>query len=181
MDIEGDVLILDPDRPRKRIPLVNFDKQITREQEKYESEDINMHQELLLEPNIDAIRKRKQFLVVDFDKQIGREERKHIDDDEYYVNNLEFGEMRANDPADRKVVVHDFGKKEDRFKIDMRRELGLEPDEIIIDNKLPEKKIKGYVNMEKDTVERFPDKINKDPFYNDQPLTELNIDIDKAL
>ena len=35
--------------------------------------------------------------------------------------------------------------------------------------------------MDKDNVERFPEKLNKDPFYNDQPLTELNIDINKAI
>ncbi|CDW74037.1 UNKNOWN [Stylonychia lemnae] len=181
MDIEGDVLILDPDKIRKRVPGVDFEKQIPREAEKYESEDINMHQELILEPNIDVIRKRKQFLVVDFDKQVGREERKHIDDDEYYVNNLSYGEIRPNDPADKKVVAYDFGKKEERFKIDMRRELGLEPDEVIIEPQLLDKKVKGNVNMDKDKVERFPDKVSKDPFYNDQPLTELNIDIDKAI
>ena len=56
------------------------------------------------------IRKRKQFLVVDFDKQIGREEKKHVDDEEVYVHNLEFNEPRANDPAERKIVAHDFGK-----------------------------------------------------------------------
>ena len=47
---------------------------------------------MILEPNIDVIRKRKVNFV-DFDKQIGREEKKHLDDDEYYVNNLEYKEI----------------------------------------------------------------------------------------
>lgn len=105
--------------------------------------------------------------MVDFDKQVGREEKKHVDDEEYYVHNLSFREIRANDPADKKVVVHDFGKQEERFKVDMRRQMDMEPDELVIDNKLPDKKIKGNVNMAKDAVDRFPDKINKDPFYAD--------------
>lgn len=29
--------------------------------------------------------------------------------------------------------------------------------------------------------ERFPIKLHKDPFYEDQPITDLNIDLDKAI
>eukprot|EP00347_Sterkiella_histriomuscorum_P001067 403373456 len=176
-DIEGDVLILDPQKPLPHLPDINFDKQLGREEEKFDSEDINMHQELILEPNIDAIRKKKQFYV-DFDKQIGRVdlEKKHIDDDEVFVHNLSFREIRANDPADKKIVVHDFGKQESRFKEDEKlqrlRDMDIQPDELIIENDLPAKRVKGNVQMDKDTVERFPVKINKDPFYNDQPLTD---------
>lgn len=49
----------------------------------------------------------------------------------------------------------------------MRRELGIEHDELIIENKIPEKNIKGNVDMGK-KEERFPQKTNsKDPFYED--------------
>ena len=42
-DIEGDVLVLDPDKPKKRLPDYQFDKQIGRGEDKMELEDINMH------------------------------------------------------------------------------------------------------------------------------------------
>ena len=151
-----------------------------REEEKLDSEDLNHHQELILEPNIDAVRKRQQFLV-DMNRQVGREEKKHVDDEEVYVHNLSFREVRPKDPAEKKVAAHDFGRREERFKPDFRREYEFEPDEVILDQKLPEKKIKGAVEMGKDKEERFPQKLNKDPFYEDQPLTELKIDVDNAL
>jgi len=66
------------------------------------------------------------------------------------VHNMSFREMRANNPAEKKVIGHDFGKKEERFKTDLRRDLDLEPDEVIIDHKLPDKKIKGAVDFGKD-------------------------------
>lgn len=58
-DIEGDVLILDPEKPKPHLPNIDFNKQRPREEEKYDSEDVNLHSELILEPNIDVIRKRK--------------------------------------------------------------------------------------------------------------------------
>ena len=64
--------------------------------------------------------------MVDFDKQIGREEKKHIDDDEYYVNNLDFQNPRPYDPSEKRVIGHDFGKKEDRFKTDFRKEFDIQ-------------------------------------------------------
>ena len=158
------------------MPNIKFDKQTGREEEKFDTEDAFAQPELLLEPNIDVIRKRKQFLVVNFDKQIGREEKKHVDDEEVYVNNLEYDEPRAKDPAERKIVAHDFGKQEERFKSNqMLIDSDLVADELIIETKLPERKIKGFVNMDKDKVERFPIKINKDPFYDDQPITDMHI------
>ena len=57
----------------------------------------------------------------------------------------------------------------------MFKEADLVADELIIESKLPERKIKGFVDMEKDKGERFPVKLNKDPFYDDQPITDLNI------
>jgi hypothetical protein len=41
--MEGDVLILDPSKPGKRLPDINFDKQKGREEEKFMTEDINHH------------------------------------------------------------------------------------------------------------------------------------------
>ena len=122
-DLEGDVLILDPNKPGKRLPEIRFERQIGREEEKIQLEDANNHEELIVEPNIDVIRKRKIFLV-DFDKQTGREEQKHVDDDEYYVNNLEYKEVP--DPSQPRAIAHDFGKAPDRFNSDLLAELGIE-------------------------------------------------------
>lgn len=48
----------------------------------------------------------------------------------------------------------------------MKREMDLENDEIIIENVLPHRTVKNIMTMEKGS-ERFPIKINKDPFYDD--------------
>ena len=46
---------------------------------------------------------------------------------------------------------------------------------------MPEKKVKGYVMMGKGE-ERFPEKVgNKDPFWEEQPITEGFVDLDKAI
>lgn len=66
------------------------------------------------------------------------------------MHNLSFREPQPNDPGLKKIVAHDFGKQEDRFKVDLRREMDLLPDEVVIDNKLPDKKIKGNVDIGRD-------------------------------
>ncbi len=78
------------------------------------------------------------------------------------------------------MIAHDFGKGGDRFPENFKKQLDLDEDVLVIEPELPKRTIKGYVNMDKGE-ERFPDKPNKDPFYDEQPLTELNIDVDKAL
>ena len=72
MDKDGDVLILDPEKPGKRLPDIIFDKQIGRKEEFKAEDDIAGKEELILEPNIDVIRRRQTYLVTDFSKQIGR-------------------------------------------------------------------------------------------------------------
>jgi len=54
-----------------------------------------------------------------------------------------------------KVKALDFGKQPERWKSDWRKELGIEQDELIIDNKLPEKPAKSVIKMDKG-AERFP-------------------------
>mmetsp|Transcript_22576 Transcript_22576/g.21753 ORF Transcript_22576/g.21753 Transcript_22576/m.21753 type:complete len:98 (+) Transcript_22576:490-783(+) len=58
--------------------------------------------------------------------------------------------------------------------------MDLEDDELIIENKAPERPMKNVIRFDKYS-ERFQEVLNKDPFYDEQPLTELNIDIDKAM
>ncbi len=88
-DVDGDVLILDPEKPKPHMPNINFDKQVPREVEKVDHEDANNGEELMLEPNIDAVKKRVPNLV-NMEKQKGREEAKKLDDDEYFVQDFEF-------------------------------------------------------------------------------------------
>ena len=45
---------------------------------------------------------------------------------------------------------------------------------------MPERKIKGTVMMDKGE-ERFKEKLNLDPFYEDQPINELDNDVLKAM
>ncbi len=118
-------------------------------------------------------------MFVQMDKQVGREEKKHIDDDEYYINNMEYKEIQ--DPSAKRVIVHDFGKQVPRYNEDLREELGIAQDELIIEaNPLP-KQVKGAVAMAK-AGERFPEKLpNKDPFYDEQPISDLTLDVNKAI
>ena len=120
----------------------------------------------MIEPNIDVIRKRPQMLV-NFDKQVGREETKQLDDEEYVIRNFErFEEIK--DPAQAKVIAHDFGKGGERFKEhELGRKLDLEGEELIVEDiEGPKKHIKNTYIMDK-AAERFPEKLNKDPFYED--------------
>lgn len=130
-----------------------------------DNEDINNHQELLIEPNPDVIKKRMVNFVV-MDKQVGREEKKHLDDDEYYVNNEEYKEIL--DPSQKRIIAYDFGKQEDRFKVDRLKDLGIEQDELIIEDNLPARVVKGAVRMDVGMAgDRFKEPLNKDPFYED--------------
>ena len=62
----------------------------------------------------------------------------------------------------------------------MADELDFGEDKLELDPQLPERRVKGFVDMDRGG-ERFKEKINADPFYDDLPLNELDNDIDKAL
>jgi hypothetical protein len=67
---EGDILILDPAKLGKRLPQIDFNKMIGREELHKIDEE---REELIIEPDIDVIRKRKPMFV-DMAKDRGREE-----------------------------------------------------------------------------------------------------------
>lgn len=159
-DIEGDVLILDPEKLGKRIPAVLFDKQLGR----YTGLDtIKEEDELIIDPNIDAVRKR-QPVFVDIGKQIGREERKTLDDDEVFFNNVIQNEPIPNDPSRPKVPTHDFGKDKPRFIDEKQKEKYSVQEEIDLDVKYPgDKRVKNSVVMSKGE-ERFKERLPADPF-----------------
>lgn len=76
-----------------------------------------------------------------------------MDDDEVYIKNFDYDEFK--DPSVPKVKGLDFGKQPERWKSDWRKELGIEQDELVIENKLPEKPAKSVMKMDKG-AERFP-------------------------
>jgi hypothetical protein len=104
-----------------------------------------------------------------------------LEDDEVFVKNYEDTDILPNDPGEKKVVAHDFGKQPERFPVDIRREMDFENDEILLEKDLlPKKVVKGVLPFDKGP-ERFPDEQNKDPFHDDKPVTDLKLDVDKAL
>jgi hypothetical protein len=154
---EGDVLLLDPNKPGKRLPDIKFEKQIGRPEE-YKLDD-DHREELIIEPNIEVVRKKQPYLVTDFGKQIGREdlEKRDPHQDEYYImGGTE--EERLADPSMKRPVVYDFGRPKQRFDLGVEKELAeiLQPDELLLDPEPLAKKIKGGVNYKQDKVERFP-------------------------
>lgn len=68
-DREGDVLVLSPRRPEKKLADIIFDKQTWRPELKTDE----MQDELILEPNLEVVRKKQAYLVTDFGKQLGRD------------------------------------------------------------------------------------------------------------
>jgi len=124
-DMDGDVLVLDPEKIGKRLPNFQFEKQIGRP-DLEENKDYETDEQLILEPNIDVIRKR-QPTAPDFDKQIGRVEPQKLEDmeDEIYIRRLDDPPI-PYDPSVPKVVAHDFGAREDRFPEGMNGDLALE-------------------------------------------------------
>ena len=54
-------------------------------------------------------------------------------------------------------------------------------EELIIDHVILPKTVKGFVDMKRQTEERWKTKLNEDPFYEDQPLNELTNDVLEAL
>lgn len=186
MDKEGDVLILDPEKPKKRLPDIIFDRYTGRTtNDEGLQDEFLQKEELIIEPNIDYIKKKKQFLVTDFSKQIGREdlEKKDILAEEYYINVGD--EEEKLDKPKKRVIVYDFGKDKGRQEQTdgINKDLleFLQKDELIIDAELPKKKVKGNVKFFDGP--RFPEDAKvPDPFKGDYPPnTEMQIDKDKAV
>lgn len=114
-ELEGDILILDPEKLGKRLPDIKFDKMRGRDDLEIVKE---VDEELILEPLLDLVKKKQPFFA-NFDKQTGREERKCLDDDEYYMpGGNEDQPAIPNDPSLPKPIVHSFGHGQDRFQDD---------------------------------------------------------------
>jgi hypothetical protein len=181
MDQDGDVLIISPKKPEKHMPNIKFENMKGREDNTIK-EDLNAGDELIIEPNLDAIRKKKPYLVVDFDKQRGREaDQKYevYEKDDYIYAGTE--EERLNDPSKKQPVAYGFGKpKGDYSKLNPDIAELLEPAELVFEPEPLKKKVKGNVRFVEGP--RFPeDAIMSDPDRDFRPPnTEMKIDKDKA-
>lgn len=180
VDKEGDVLILSPKRPEKRMPDIKFDKQIGRRDNELHDIELDIGDELIIEPNIDVIRKRKPYLVTDFNKQTGRNDTVDITADEYYIK-VGTEEEKLENPARKSVVTYDFGKPKMRDEDKLDGIEVLQPDVLIVDPDLLPKKIKGNVKLH-EGGERFPQDKDFDPMKNMRPPnTEMRIDPKKGI
>lgn len=108
MDKEGDVLILDPTLPKEHVPGFAMGKQFSRGEDF--TEFIEQGDELLLDPNVDAVKKKQgKGGALPMDKQLGRP----VDIDEGEIYTASGPEVPAvlNDPSLPAVKqVPDFDK-----------------------------------------------------------------------
>ena len=133
---------------------------------------------LVLEPK----RPEKHVAEFLFDKQVGRPEPVDLDEDDLFIREYEEEAIPKN-PRDPKVIGHNFGLGPERFdheKEKLNEDLDFGTDEVFLDPQLPERKIKGFVNMDRGE-ERFRERLNPDPLYDDLPLNELDNDVQGAL
>lgn len=181
VDKEGDVLVLSPKKPEKHFPDIKFDKQLGRRDNEH-GLDLDVNEELIIEPNLDAIRRKKPFLVTDFSKQIGRDDNKDINADEYYIN-VGTEEEKLENPGRKSLIGYDFGKPKlrDPEKAELAGIEILQPDVLVIDPEILPKKIKGNVKFH-EGGERFPQDKDFDPMKNMRPHnTEMRIDKNKGV
>jgi hypothetical protein len=148
LERDGDVLILDPEQIGRHIPGPDFDKALPRPplfKEPNSDDD-----ELIIEPNVDYIKPRGPS-APDFSKQVGREEKRDIDEDEVFVYDIEGTDPIPNDPSKPRVLgLVDFGRAADRFNDPKDHGLDyLEEEMLDLDPQIPERKVKGFVQMDK--------------------------------
>lgn len=156
------------------MPDIKFDKQLGRRDNEHDL-DLDIKEELIIEPNIDAIRNRKPYLVTDFNKQTGRNDNIDITADEYFIN-VGTEEEKMENPGRKSAVAYDFGKPKQREADKLDGIEILQPDVLIVDPELLPKKIKGNVKFY-EGGERFPQDKEFDPMCNMRPPnTEMRID-----
>ena len=110
----------------------------------------DLTEQLLIEPNIDAIRP-KIPAAPDFSKQIGRPEKRHIDDDQLYIIDLPDNPIPFDPSQPRVKGIPDLSKQQDRFdnRKEMAKDMDFEQEEVIIENVDMPKKIKGFVQLDR--------------------------------
>jgi hypothetical protein len=182
-DQPGDVLILDPEKIGKRVPGFDMDKKIGRPGldtvHEVDDEEPNAGDILVLDPRLDVIRPRVPG-APDFNKYTGREDpKRHIDEGEDMIVDFEGIDPIPNDPSQPRVRGHvDMGKADYRFKDNHDLDYMEEQEHLVIEPKLPDRKVKGFVDMGKaEERDIYKVKLHADPFYDEQPINELDNDI----
>lgn len=110
-DKEGEVLILDPDKPKKRIPGFEFAKMKDRFQPDGLLEEDH---KLILDPS-DKLTKKRPITLVNIDKDKSRVQ-PIIDEDDIPNNFLTYENPFPKNPKDPAIEAHNFGKATERFK-----------------------------------------------------------------
>ena len=102
---EGDVIMLNPEKPKKRLAGFDMEKMIGRGDDmRLLDEDVD--DDLILDDNQDLVKKRK-FTFVNMDKDRGREE-VILEEDEYDFRfaNHDYDDIEPKNPKKEKVVTH---------------------------------------------------------------------------
>jgi hypothetical protein len=173
-DQAGDVLILDGDKPRKRIPGFEYAKMKDRFPDDLLADDNYQDKQLILDPS-DKLTKKRAFTLVNIDKDKGRES-KPVDEDDILNNYINYEGIMPYDPSDPNPKVPDFGKQMPRFKkeglIDdeTKEELILNPSQPKINH--------GSSTFGKAELRFKPPKVKDDPWHEEQPITEIIKNVD---
>ena len=161
---EGDMLILDPEKPGRRLQNIQFEKQLGRpDNDPHEEDDIE-GDVLDLEPR----QLEKKMPDFKFENMVVRDKPAHYDDDQDVVIDFEDDPI-PNNPKIAKVTSHNFGLGPDRFNNDrdkLNEDMDFGDNEVFLDPQPLERKLKGTVFMDRGE-ERFKEKLNQDPFYAD--------------
>lgn len=163
--------MLDPQKLGKHLPEIDFKKMLGRPGD---LEVVDEREELILEPNIEAIKSRVTG-GVDFNKMLGRPEEKRLGDDDIMINGELLKDPIPNDPSrPNPTHIPDFSKQADRFPDTTERLADLNPpDQLLLDIKQPfDLPKKSQVNMGKGAP-RFPEPLPKDINYNEYNLEDL--------
>ncbi|CAI2361097.1 unnamed protein product [Moneuplotes crassus] len=167
-DKEGDMLNLEGDKPKKRIPGFNYDKMKGR----FDSEgllDDDQGDVLDLNPS-NKLTKKRPISLVDIEKDRSREPQKY-DEDDIPDNFLNYEKTIPDDPGEPAAQAHNFGKPTERF-----RKQGLIDDEtkeeLILDPEFPKRNVPTS-NFGKAERRFKPPRVPIDPWEDEKPTTEV--------
>jgi len=170
MEIAGDILILNPDKPKPHLPNIKFETMQGREEEKIS----DTTEELIINPSYGLVRP-KTVTLVDMSKQLDRtEEKKATDYEEELILNVNYNQL------DPKVKgIPDLSKLTSRQDLEAVRDENKEELIITPSYNLVREGTIGVIKMDSKT-KRFQDEPEND--LNDgRVTTEQLIDYNKTL
>ena len=156
-EVDGDNLLLSPEKLKKKLPDFDFKKMVGREEE--DDQELREGNILILNPQ----KPEKKLPDIDFQKMIGRPEGKEKDPDQ----EAEEGDRVILNPKypETHLQVIDFAKQTNRPEIKNAVEDG-DSDEVVLNPTLPQK-IKGFVEMERMSSVRLVPYLRKKHETND--------------